>query len=104
MRRLRHITDVVVDPDIEATYPEKNGCRVTLHMRDGAVHQGFTEYAKGEPEYPITDEELQIKFAALTDAILPDGAAAEIYRCCMQLEKLSDIGDLLRLTKARATG
>ena len=104
VRRLRHVTDVVVDPGIEDSYPEKNGCRVALHMRDGAVHQGFTEYAKGEPEYPITDEELQTKFAALTDAILPDGAAAEIYRCCMQLEKLPDIGDLLRLTKVSATG
>ena len=73
-------------------------------MRDGAVHQGFTEYAKGEPEYPITDEELQTKFTALTDAILPNGAATEIYRCCMQLEQVSDIGDLLRLTKVSATG
>ncbi len=99
VRRLRHATDVVVDPEIESTYPQKNGCRVTLHMQDGSIRQGYVEYAKGEPEFPISDDELQEKFTALTRAILRPAAAGKIYARCMELEKLSGAGDLLALTK-----
>lgn len=99
VRRLRRITDVVVDPEIDSAYPDKNGCRVVLHMQDGSVREGYVEYAKGEAENPITDAELQTKFAALTGTVLPQAAAAEIYQRCMALEEMADLGDLLRLTQ-----
>ncbi|NLE57618.1 MAG: MmgE/PrpD family protein, partial [Planctomycetes bacterium] len=99
VRRLRHITDVVVDPEIDRTFPQKNGCRVTLQFKDGSVREGYVEYAKGEPEFPISEGELQEKFAALTREILPASTAAEIYDRCMALDKLPNVRSLLALAK-----
>jgi 2-methylcitrate dehydratase PrpD len=98
VRRLRHLIDVQVDPEIEAAYPEKNGCRVLVTVKDGQTYEGFTPYAKGEPELPVTDAELKEKFAALTRDILPAERVDEIFDRCMHLEDVPDVGHLLALT------
>jgi len=104
VRRLRHVTDVVVDAEIERAYPDGNGCQIELRLTDGTILRGRTPYAKGEPEYPMTDEELRAKFNALTTAVLPASVAAEIYQRSMHLENETDVGDLLRLTRVSAAG
>jgi 2-methylcitrate dehydratase PrpD len=98
VRRLRHLTDVQVDPEIERAYPEKNGCRVLVTVEDGQTYEGFTPYAKGEPELPVTDAELKEKFTALTRDILPAERVDELFERCMGLEDVPDVGQLLKLT------
>lgn len=104
VRRLRHITDVEVDPEIDAAYPDKNGCCVTVALADGRTYTGHVPYAKGEPEFAMTDAELCDKFRALTRRILPPGRAEEIYRCCMSLELAPDVRNLLHLVSAGSNG
>ncbi|MEM7124758.1 MAG: MmgE/PrpD family protein [Chloroflexota bacterium] len=100
IRRLRHATDIAVEPDIEAHYPDKNGCRVIVTMKDGQTHEGYVEYAKGEPEFRLTESELKAKFDALTAPILSSQVANEIYARSMALEEEEALSDLLKLTKA----
>lgn len=96
VRRLRHLIDVEVDPEIEAAYPERNGCRVIITLKDGQVFEGYTPYAKGEPELRMTDAELQEKFSALAEDILPAGRPEELFERCMNLEAVGDVGALTR--------
>jgi 2-methylcitrate dehydratase PrpD len=98
VRRLRHLIDVEIDPEIEAAYPDRNGCRVIVTLKDGQVYEGYTPYAKGEPELRMTDAELQEKFSALAEDILPAGRLEELFERCMNLEKLRDVGALTRST------
>ncbi len=100
VERLRNVVELEVDPEIQANYPDKNGCRVEIQLRDGKHYEGYTEYAKGEPELPMSDEELRNKFGALTRDLLPREQVDELYQRCMNLEAETDLGALLRLTVA----
>lgn len=98
VRRLRRLTDVEVDSEIEAAHPEKNGARVIVKLADGRAFNGFTPYAKGEPELRLTEAELTAKFDSLTRAVLPPGRAEAIYDLCLHLETAEDVGALVGLT------
>ena len=52
VRRLRQLTDVEIEPNIEAAYPDKNGCKVEVMLKDGQTHEGYVDFAKGEPRVP----------------------------------------------------
>ena len=101
VRRLRGLVEIKVDPEIERLYPDRNGCRVIVTLEDGRVYEGYTPFAKGEPEFPMTEAELKTKFETLSRPILPPNRAEEIFDFCMALETAQDVGALLSLTATR---
>lgn len=100
VRRLRHLIDIDVDPEIQATYPETNGCRVRVTLRDGNTYEGFVSYAKGEPEFRMSERELREKFRVLSRQVLSEERAAELHSHCAELELLPEIAPLLELATA----
>lgn len=52
---------VVEDPTLTAECPQKRIAVVTVRMMDGTTHSARVEYAKGDPENPMTTEELREK-------------------------------------------
>jgi len=98
IRRLRSSVKVDVDPDIEAAYPEKNGCIVRIKTKNGEVYEGRVDYAKGEPEDPLTNDEIVAKFERLTGKTLAAHQIHSIIRSALKLEALQDVGKLVRLT------
>ncbi len=99
VRRLRHLIDVAVEPEIEGNYPDQNGCRVTLTLANGETRVGHVPYAKGEPEFRMSTDELVEKFAVLTRGVLSSAAADGIFSFCLDLEEKDGVGELLALTK-----
>jgi 2-methylcitrate dehydratase PrpD len=95
VRRLRHLVEVEVDPEIEAIYPNRNGCRVSVEVRDGRSFEGVVPYARGEPESPLSTDELRAKFSALTRKILSPASADTLYERCLQLPDLANVSVLL---------
>lgn len=53
-----------ITPDAEccASYPKQGPARVTVTMKDGAVHTLYVAQPLGAPENPISDEDLFAKF------------------------------------------
>ena len=98
VRRLRRLVEIEVEPEIEATYPDRNGARVVLELRDGRTLEGFVEYAGGEPENPMSEEQLKAKFEALNGQLLPAGRCDEIFSACMRLEELDSVVRLMELS------
>ncbi len=91
-------TRVYLDPGMQAAYPAKNGCIVTITTRNGAVVTGRVDFAKGEPENMLTAAEFEAKFRRLAGGFLPAGRQDRIVEACSRLEQLADAGDLVRLT------
>lgn len=54
------------DPELTAMVPGKRAARVEVHFTDGTAAVKQVDYAKGEPENPITHEEMVQKFRSLT--------------------------------------
>ena len=100
IRRLRNLIDVQVDPEIEARYPDSNGCRLSVTLTNGEAREAFLPNMKGEPEFRMTDAELREKFSVLTRDLFPAQRAEQIYDLCAELESLRSIADLTQLCAA----
>ena len=56
---------VIEDDDLTQRSPEVRGARVTLYLKNGSEYEAPCLYPKGEPENPLTQEELENKFRSL---------------------------------------
>lgn len=104
VRRLRNLIDVGVDAEIQAKYPQLNGCRLTVTLQSGETREAYLPYMKGEPEFRMNGPELKEKFRVLTEDILDPGQVDAIYDGCESLESLADFSQLMTLTTAKERG
>lgn len=66
MSRIR----LTVDPELDAAFPGKRAARITFKLRDGRSANYLQPTRKGDPEAPLTDEELNQKFLELAAPVL----------------------------------
>ena len=100
VQRLRNLIDVQIDDDIEANYPQLNGCRLSITLEDGEVREAYLPNMKGEPEFRMNQDEMRQKFAVLTRDLFSDERVEQIYQLCMRLESISDMGQLMGIFAA----
>ncbi len=96
-RRLWPLVKVVLDEEIEAGYPATNGCMVTVTTADGRLYRGRVDYAKGEPENMLSDDELAQKFRRVAGGLLPASQRDALLDAAKSLATLDDVGELARL-------
>lgn len=65
IKSLTHKVSVIEDDNLTAQSPAVRGARVTIYMKEGKEHEASCLYPKGEPENPLTQEELESKFRGL---------------------------------------
>jgi len=73
VRDLMRKVELVKDPRIEETFPKEWPAHVTIELENGRRYEKFVRYPKGDPENPLSWDEMQAKFRALTggcDAII----------------------------------
>lgn len=56
---------VIEDENLTAQSPAVRGAKVTIYLKDGNIYEAPCLYPKGEPENPLTQEELENKFRGL---------------------------------------
>ena len=76
MDRVHLVEDVAMGED----YPEKWPARVVATMKNGESFTAMVEYPKGDAKNPLTLEDLQDKFRALTGNILPPAEQERLRR------------------------
>ena len=95
--RLMGLISVKADPELTRLYPQKWPSRVEIELTNGKRCKGYCEYPKGEPENPISEEELIEKFNKLCGNIIPDDDKDRIRDLVLNLEKLDDVRDIIRI-------
>lgn len=65
IKNLTRKVKVIEDEELTQRSPSVRGARVTLYLKDGGVFEAPCLYPKGEPENPLTKEELEEKFRGL---------------------------------------
>lgn len=74
--RLAQTVAVVPDLLVTSWLPDRRGCIMRVEQTDDVVFEQTVEYAKGEPENPLTADELEQKFLTLcASSALPKEAA-----------------------------
>ena len=56
---------VIEDDDLTKRSPAVRGARVTIYLKDGNSYEASCYYPKGEPENPLSQQELEAKFRGL---------------------------------------
>ncbi len=94
VRALMACTELSVDPRAEAGYPGHRAATVTVITADG---QRFTEHAptrKGDPDNPLTDDELSEKFVELVAPVTGGSAARDFLSLLWRLDSAPDLAEL----------
>ena len=83
------------DPQIEAT-----ASVVQIELLDGTLYEDVRSTPKGDPDDPLSMDEILGKFREASDGILADGAVEQAVDLLSELESVEDISGLVRLLGA----
>jgi 2-methylcitrate dehydratase len=92
--------EVVADPEIEKVFPALQRVVVTITKSDGQTFTEQLDYPKGDPRNPLSDQEIEEKFAALAEGVLSSQAQKKLKDAIWNLEKLGSVSKLMALMKA----
>lgn len=92
--------EVVGDPEIEKVFPALQRVIVTVRTTEGKEFSRQLDYPKGDPRNPLSDREVEEKFAALAEGVLSKPAQQKVKDAVWKLEKLRSVSELMRLLKA----
>ena len=90
-----------VDPALDRGAPPLTQARVHIRLRDGRVLTQEAQGARGYPEQPASDAELDAKFLACACRALTESAARTSARPAARIDELDDVRTLTtRLTSS----
>jgi 2-methylcitrate dehydratase PrpD len=76
----------VHDPELDALYPKLWPTTVEIALRDGRRLEARVDHLKGDPENPVSWDELVAKFNGLTAPILGGAVATEVVKALRDFE------------------
>ena len=89
---------MTVDPSLGVDAPSLTQARVRVHLRDGRTVTGAANGARGYPENPASDAELDSKFFSCATRTIPEPQARQALALVRRLEQLPDLRELLGST------
>jgi 2-methylcitrate dehydratase len=94
--------EVVADPEIEKVFPALQRVVVDITTTGGTSYSKQLDFPKGDPRNPLTDAEIEEKFAALAEGVLSPGAQKKLKDAVWNLEKVGSVQKLMALMRADA--
>jgi 2-methylcitrate dehydratase PrpD len=91
VKRMMRRVECVVDPDLDKTFPKQWCATAEILTKDGERYFTKIEYPKGDPENPLTWEEMIDKFQDLSSGSLTKGRRIKIVDQVRGLEKIQDL-------------
>ena len=97
--------EVVADPILSKGYPGQRAAQVEVELNDGKLYQHFQPFRKGDPEMPLTDDEVNDKFHELAMPVIGDAPARVLLADLWALEKRPNaVFEFGTPVRARAAG
>jgi 2-methylcitrate dehydratase PrpD len=95
--KLAERVQMKLDTSLKKTDPGGRPCRVTVRTKNGQIYSREAHYAKGGPEFPMTDDELRGKFTECARQVLDDSGTERALENIHHLETLEDVRPLCQL-------
>jgi 2-methylcitrate dehydratase len=92
--------EVVADPEIEKVFPTLQRVIVHIDTRDGRSFNKQLDFPKGDPRNPLTNSDIEEKFAALADGVLTGAAQQRVRDAVWNLEHVDSVAELMALMEA----
>jgi len=87
---------VVANPEIDALFPKVKRAVVTIKTSQGE-YKKQEDFAKGQPERPLSEEELISKFKANSEKKISPSRMEDIIKATQELENIDEIGKYMTL-------
>jgi 2-methylcitrate dehydratase len=97
LKSLMKKINVVPNSEIDALFPQVKRARITITVKSGLTYSAQTDVTKGDPENPLSDEEIIAKFRANTEGILGHECVDKIINATWQLDSFGDISKYMSL-------
>jgi 2-methylcitrate dehydratase PrpD len=97
IRALMAKTKLHADPQLSEQFPRVRAARVAVTLRGGQVIEQFAPCRKGDPEAPLTDADLNDKFAELASPVIGAEAAGVLLDQLWHMDRLDVAALRLRL-------
>jgi 2-methylcitrate dehydratase PrpD len=79
------------DPILSKGYPGQRAAQVRVELLDGRSFEYFQPYRKGDPEMPLTDDELNGKFGELAEPVIGKARATHLLEQLWRCEQLASV-------------
>jgi len=90
-RALMNRITKALDPRVEAAFPARRAARVDIQLRDGRHFSHWQPDRKGDPELPLSDEDLTEKFMEMTQPALGETQAQQLLLRIWALNSNSEL-------------
>ena len=97
VRKVMKKMKVVVNPEYDKIYPEGIGNKIIIKFKDGKTIEEESIYPPGHFKNPLDRSGVEEKFLRITKGLVDEDRAREFLSKAWALEKLEDIGRLIRL-------
>jgi len=105
VRALLAKVEVVADPELSPGYPSQRAAHVEIETGDGRKFAHFQPTRKGDPDMPLSDDELNGKFLELALPVIGETVARELLAALWSLEKSRGVDfEFTSRERARAAG
>ncbi len=94
-------TTVIADDELNKLFPDYYASIVQIRTKAGATLERRNDIARGYPETPLSEEELDAKFRGLAGSVAGARRVDALSGCLNGLEKAPDVLELASLLTAR---
>ena len=75
----------------------KHAAKVVMTLKSGQVYTVLTPHSLGSPENPLSDQQLEDKFRAIAEDVMPKAKVDRLLKALWSLEKVRHMGELAEL-------
>jgi 2-methylcitrate dehydratase PrpD len=97
VRRMIDLADTRLDEECERLYPVRRSGAVEIGLKGGRKLAARVLDPKGEGENPMSDADLERKFAANCEPLIGKNRCGEVLKTVWNFDKARDAAELLRL-------
>jgi 2-methylcitrate dehydratase PrpD len=87
MKRIK----VALDPEIDKLFPRQRAARLEIVLEDGRVLKHLQPHRVGDPDLPLSDQQLEAKFDELATPVIGKAGAARLLAKLWSLEREADL-------------
>jgi len=91
VKRVVRLVECVVDPELDRTFPRQWGATAEILTREGKKYFAKVDYCKGDPENPLSWDELIEKFHGLCHRRMTKERRLKVVEEVRRLEKVRDL-------------
>jgi 2-methylcitrate dehydratase len=94
---------VIANPEIDAIFPNVKRAIVTITTKDGRIFEKQEDFARGEPERPLSEQELIAKFHANSQTALNKKQRRKLIQATLSIDECNNIRKYVPLLVRAAT-